>query len=63
MTSFTGYNNVVIQFSIYFTLHGIAGHNIDVNPIDIVRLTSINLQKKILKNSVFKSTFIFLDVY
>ena len=29
----------------------------------IVRLTSINLQKKILKNPVFKSTFIFLDVY
>jgi hypothetical protein len=29
----------------------------------IVRLTSINLQKKILKNPVFKSTFIFLDAY
>ena len=29
----------------------------------IVRLTSINLQKKNLKNPVFKSTFIFLDVY
>ena len=29
----------------------------------IVRLTSINLQKKILKNPVFKSTIIFPDVY
>ena len=29
----------------------------------IVRLTSINPQKKILKNPVFKSTFVFLDVY
>jgi hypothetical protein len=28
----------------------------------IVRLTSINLQKKILKNPVFKSTIIFPDV-
>jgi hypothetical protein len=27
----------------------------------IVRLTSINFQKKILKNPVFKSTFIVLD--
>ena len=32
-------------------------------PVHVVRLTSINLQKKILKNPVFKSTFIFLDVY
>jgi hypothetical protein len=31
--------------------------------LTIVRLTSTNLQKKILKNPVFKSTFIFLDVY
>ena len=31
--------------------------------ICIVRLTSINVQKTILKNPVFKSTFIFLDVY
>ena len=29
----------------------------------IVCLTSINLQKKILKNPVFKSTICFLDVY
>ena len=29
----------------------------------IVRLTSRNLQKKILKNPVFKSTIFFLDVY
>jgi hypothetical protein len=28
-----------------------------------VCLTSINLQKKILKNPVFKSTIFFLDVY
>jgi hypothetical protein len=28
-----------------------------------VRLTSINIQKKILKNPVFKSTIFFLDVY
>ena len=31
--------------------------------ICIVRLTSINLQKKSLKNPVFKSTIVFLDVY
>ena len=29
----------------------------------VVHLTSINLLKKILKNPVFKSTIIFLDVY
>jgi len=29
----------------------------------IVRLTSINVQKNILKNPVFKSTIFFLDVY
>jgi hypothetical protein len=29
----------------------------------IVRLTSINLQKKILKNPVFKSAIFFIDVY
>ena len=31
--------------------------------VDIVCFTSINLQKKILKNPVFKPTFFFLDVY
>ena len=31
--------------------------------VGIVRLTSINLQKKILKNPVFKSTICVLDVY
>jgi hypothetical protein len=29
----------------------------------IVRLTSINLQKNLFKNPVFKSTIFFLDVY
>ena len=29
----------------------------------VVHLTSINLQKKILKNPVFKATIFFLDVY
>jgi hypothetical protein len=29
----------------------------------IIRLTFRNLQKKILKNPVFKSTIFFLDVY
>ena len=31
--------------------------------ITIVRLTSINVKKKILKNPVFKSTFVPLDIY
>jgi hypothetical protein len=35
----------------------------EILPIVIVRLTSINRQKKILKNPVFKLTFILLDVY
>ena len=29
----------------------------------IARLTSINVQKKILKNQVFKPTIFFLDIY
>jgi hypothetical protein len=44
--------------------HNVSGDRYSTDCIEtIVRLTSINLQKKILKNPVFKSTFIFLDAY
>jgi hypothetical protein len=36
-------------------------HLLHINTL--VRLTSINVQEKILKNPVFKSTIFFLDVY
>jgi len=55
--------NYIFSLYIYSVVSIIPLNLFEIYFYDIVRLTFINVQKKTLKNPVFKSTFVFLDVF